>query len=320
MRILESLPARFALLLLAFPAHCVAQSPLLSPSSGTLRFIAIGRNGSPITDLKPEDLRLHVNGQDRKILSVSSTSSLPKTIGIFIGGSEPGPRANKAIAAIQGFLNSVWRDQDVGFVVSFSDKIYKDVPSTSDLTQIENELPKIFALNLNRLNYYSSHWTTTLPPAWYGAVSSAQLSPKEAGSAEKVYVVLSTFWSYDSAKSEINAVLRQQARIFSLLIVPPNTAAGMGCFYEPNSGGDSSPCYEGLWQDEYTAKHIAKKTGGDEFYLEREKDIIRAQTWLTNELLSTYIVTYEPPPRSAPARSVRVLCKLSGVRLLYARE
>lgn len=313
-RILEFLPAGFALLLLTFPVSCAAQSPPSSPSSGTLRLIAIGRKGEPVTDLKPEDLRLFVNKQDRKILSVSSTASLPKTIGIFIGGYGPGPLPNKAIAVIQGFLNSVWQDQDVGFVVSFSDKVYKDVPSTTDLTQIENALPKILALNLDRQSYYRSHWPAIFPPAWYEAVPSAPLSLKDAGSAEKVYVVLSGFWSYDWAKSGINPVLSQQARIFPLLF-DPNPQGGAECLYN-----EVGPCYLGFWEDERTAKHIARETGGDAFLLERKRDLIRAQTWLTSELRSTYLVIYEALPPSLPAGNVRILCKRSNVRLLYAKE
>jgi VWFA-related protein len=332
MRILKSLPAGFALLLVGVSGALRAQSPSSSPSSAgvsptpssapplnrTVRLIAIGRKGEPVTGLKPEDLRLFVNKQYRKILSVSSTASLPKTIGIFIGGYGPGPLPDKAIAAIQGLLNSVWQDQDMGFVVSFSDKIYKDVPSTSDLTQIENALPKILALNLERQSYLLSHWPA-MPHAWYEAVSSARLSPKEARSTEKVYVVLSGFYSYDSAKSGINAVLSQQARIFPLRVVPPNPQGGAECVYasDPNAGG---PCYLGLWKTEHTAKNIAKETGGDAFSLERKRDIIRAQTWLTNELRSTYIVTYETLPQSVSAGKIDILCKLSNVRLLYAKE
>jgi Ca-activated chloride channel homolog len=314
MRILEFLPAWFALILLVFPARCVAQSPPTSSSSGTLRLIAIGGNGEPVTNLKPEDLRLFINKQARKILSVSSTASLPKTIGIFIGGYRPGQLPNKVIAAIQGFLNSVWQDQDVGFVVSISDKIYKDVPSTSDLTQIENALSKILAVNHDRQSYYLSDWTATFPAPWYGAVSSAPLSPKDAGSAEKVYVVLSGFWSYDSAKSGINAVLSQQARIFPLLF-DPNPQGGAECVYNVDG-----PCYLGYWKAEHTAKNIAKETGGDEFTLERKRDLIRAQARLTNELRSTYMVTYEALPRSVSTGKIEILCRLSNVRLLYARE
>ena len=330
MRILKSLPAGFALLLVGVSGALRAQRPSSAPSSAgvspapssapplsrTVRLIAIGRNGEPVTDLKAKDLRLFVNKQDRKILSVSSTASLPKTIGIFIGGYGPGPLPNKVIAAIQGFLNSVWQDRDVGFVVSFSDKIYKDVPSTSDLTQIENALPKILAVNLDRQSYYLSHWTATFPPAWYEAVSSAPQSPKDAGSTEKVYVVLSGFWSYDSAKSKsgINAVLSQQARIFPLLF-DPNPQGGAECVYNVDD-----PCYLGYWKTEHTAKNIAKETGGDEFTLERKRDLIRAQAKLTNELRSTYMVTYEALPRSVSTGKIEILCKLSNVRLLYAKE
>lgn len=330
MRILKSIRAGFALLLVMLPTECLAQisptspssagvSPTRSPvppSSATVRFIAIDRNGQPVTDLKPEDLRLFVNKQERRILSVSSTGPSPKTIGIFIAGYRPDPLSNKAIAAIQGILNSVWQEQDVAFVVSFSDKIYQDVPPTSDVTRIDDFLSKILKLNLDRESYLLSHWTTKMPPAWDEAVSSAPQYPQEAGSAEKVYIILSGFYLYDSVKSRINAVLKQQVRFFPVL-VDSNPEGGGDC---PSDSDAQGPCYLGFWKEEHNAKSIAKKSGGDEFTALTRKDLARAQARLTNELRSTYVVTYEPLPIAVPAGKIKILCRVRNVRLLYPRE
>lgn len=331
MHILRCLPTAFLLLLLGRPARLVAQSlpsrpssasasPTASsapPLSGTVRLIAIRRNGQAVTDLKPEDLRLRLNGQDRKILSVASTASSPKTIGIFVDRFGPSPLSNMAIGAIKGFLESIWQEQDVGFLVSNSDKIYKDVPPTSDFKQIENALPQILALNVvERTGYWVSHGKPIRSPMWYDAVASVSLSPHEMGSDEKVYVVLSGFYSDDTARSGIKAVQSEGARIFALL---PVTGPGLGseCVYYSELDG---PCYLGQWKSERTAKSIARKTGGDVFTLERKRDFIQAQSRLTNELRSNYAVIYEPLPKSVSTGKIEILCKLSGVRLLYARE
>jgi len=335
MHILKSLPAGFALLLVSVSGGLRAQSPSSSPSnagvsptpssvpplSRAVRLIAIGRNGQPVTDLKPEDLRLLVNKQYRRILSVSSTTSLPKTIGIFVDRFQPNPLSTGAIGAIKGVLESIWQEHDAGFVVSNSDRIYKDVPPTGDIKEIENALPEILALNLvERTGYWVSHGEPIRSPMWYDAVSSVPLSPQGMGSGEKVYVVLSGFYSDDTARSGIKAVLSRGARIFALQVAT-EPEGGIECVYDQSSYDHTGPpCYLGFWNAEHTAKSIARKTGGDVFMVERERDLMRAQTRLTNELRSTYVVTYEPLPKSVRTAKIEILCKLSNVRLLYAKE
>ena len=332
-RILKCLLAGFLLLLLGCPARFVAQSPpsaSASPTagsaprlSGTVRLIAIRRNGQPVTDLKPEDVRLRLNGQDRKILSVASTASLPKTIGIYFdGGYSRGfdVLVGKEMGTVIRILESVWREHDVGYVVSFSDKIYEDVLPTDDLAQIEKAFPKILSRDFDRPPGWNSGWVYRWPHMrqygnmlWYDALSSVSLHVPQTGGGEKIYIIVSDLVGSKIDNSARKAILDQQARIFALLLVP-DPGGGSECVYSDD------PCYLGIWSAERSARRIGEKTGGDVFAVERKKDLERAQTRLTNDLRSNYIVTYEPLPKSVSTGKIEILCKLSSVRLLYARE
>ena len=154
--------------------------------------------------------------------------------------------------------------------------------------------------------------------SWYDALSSASLSVPQTGGGEKIYIIVSDLDGSKIDNSGKKAILDQQARIFALLLVP-SPGSGSECVYE-QSNDRAGPCYLGIWNAERTARSIGKKTGGDVFTVERKRDLRRAQTQLANELRSNYVVTYEPLPPSVSTGKFEILCKLSSVRLLYARE
>jgi hypothetical protein len=58
------------------------------PATGTIRLLAVDKAGHPISGLKPEELRIRVNKEQRRILSVSSVADTPTTVGIFFDVSD----------------------------------------------------------------------------------------------------------------------------------------------------------------------------------------------------------------------------------------
>lgn len=341
MRTQDSLTTALILLLLSFPALGLAQdsapppenqaaSPAISVTKprlkGTLRLIAIKKDGQEVTDLKAEDLRLLVNNQDRKILSVSSTASLPKTIGIFLDGTYFrgfDVLVGKEMGTIISILKSVWREHDVGYVVSFSDKIYKDIPPTDDLAQIEKAFPKILSRDFDRPLGWNSGWVYRWPHmrqygnmSWYDALSSASLSVPQTVGGEKIYIILSDLIWSKIDNSATKAILNQRARIFPLLVFPdPAFYFGDGYF------NDCVDCnYElAIWKGQKTAEKIAKRTGGELFTVSRREDLARAQRLLTSELQGAYLVDYEPSQGSA-TENIKIVCKRHHIRLLYPRD
>jgi hypothetical protein len=295
MRTRHSPTAAWILLLFGFPALGLAQdsapppgNPVVSPAASTsqprtdntLRLLVVKKNGQAVTDLRAGDLRLRVNNQTLKILSVSSTARLPKTIGIFIDGTFYrgfDPLVAKEIDAIKGVLESVWQEQDTGFVVSFSDKIHNDVPPTSQLRQIENAFPKILTRDFDRPQMFVSDTYAHVLPSWrlevysdfeylrnfrevlwYQALSSRLLPTKETGGGEKIYVILSDFLRTTGHRPALEAVLNQRARIFPFLGIPGSDVyIGEGGY---NNGANEA--YEaGLWKAQDEAENIAKKNG-----------------------------------------------------------
>src|SRR5260370_8469163 len=78
------------------PSIVVGQAPVASSPSTTspsdetaapglrvLNLMALDKNGRPVTDLKPEELRLVENKVEQKIISLSPAAREPLTIGLF---------------------------------------------------------------------------------------------------------------------------------------------------------------------------------------------------------------------------------------------
>lgn len=263
-------------------------------SAGVLRILAVSNGDSPVSDLKSDELRLRINNQDRKVISISSSAGAPKTIGIFVDAS--GSRQHdillgKEIQMIIRFLGGVWHDHDVAFVVTFNDEAFTEVNPTSDLPQIANALRK-------------------LPPfrgstALYDSLCSVRAAGAQTAGGEKLFVVLSDFSdnaSHRDEKSMIKTLREEGVRVLVLL------------------RRDDSEKQREVAYARKAARNAAGRTGGDVFPIESEKDLEPALQRLINEVSGSYFVNFDGLPAGSAIKDLQIQSVKPNTRILYPRD
>jgi VWFA-related protein len=279
--------------------HSTSYAGLSAVATSALTFLAIDSDGSPVTDLKAEELRLRVNKTDRKILSLSSAREAPKTIGLFfdISGSRRADRQiGKEIQAAENFLQSTWHQGDEGFVSAFGDKLYFVARPTKDLSQILASLGKI-----SDATYYG-------PTALFDALCGVQIKKTGAEVYEIAFVVLSDFGDNSSKQKEDAAVkflIKEGVRVFPV-------------FLGESFGSNESKMTRKRSMD--AAREMAEHTGGQVLTPESEPDLAGAFQQITNAFHATYSAQYESPQQGDSHKKIQLDTSRPHVKLLYARE
>jgi VWFA-related protein len=268
-----------------------------SPSS-VLRFLALDHNGNPVTDLRAEDLSLHVGKQPQKILSLSQASSEPRTIGIFFDNS--GSRRSdtlvpQEVQSISKFLESNWRPRDVGFVILFDDTPFPIAKATSDLSTILDALQKV--------PYVRRVGSTAL----YDALCSVTIAGPQTGRGEKLYIVVGDFEDNSSHRSEqkmLEIIRDEHIRIFPLLRLE-----------------EDSPRVRQARHARQIARQVAERTGGDLLAVSKTADLDNAFRRLTSELQASYRLTYAPSSTSeSKSNDLQLETTRGGVDLMFPKD
>jgi VWFA-related protein len=267
-----------------------------SPPS-VLRFLALDRNGNPVTDLRAEDLSLRVGKQPQKILSLSPASSEPRTIGIFFDNS--GSRRSDSLVpqevqSISRFLESNWRPRDVGFVILFDDTPFAIAKATSDLSAILAALQKV--------PYVRRVGSTAL----YDALCSVTIAGPQTDRGEKLYIVVGDFEDNSSHRSDqkMLEVLREEhIRIFPLLRLDEDLRAR-----------DARHATQ-------IARKVAERTGGDLLGVSKAADLDNAFRRLTSELQASYRLTYAPSSTpESKSNGLQLETSRGGVDLMFPKD
>jgi VWFA-related protein len=275
------------------PPQAATESVL---QNGSVRLLAVSDQGAPVTDLKQEDLRVRVNKEERKIVSLSSTASAPKTIGLFFdisGSRRRDPLVPNELAATANFLKSVWHEHDAGFVISFSDQAWTEASPTSDLSLVMAGLHKIPAV--------MGRGSTGLRDA----LCSVQSVGLQSGRGERAFLVVSDFGDNSSRHTEEETIERMQSegvRVFPLLLQT-----------DPEMPQE-------MRRSRKSAEKTAERTGGDVLVVEKEKDLSPAFVRLANELRGAYELTYELAPSTGKEKRVQIETTRKNVRLYFARD
>jgi VWFA-related protein len=257
----------------------------------------VDRSGNPVTDLQTQDLSVTASGQPLKIVSLSSAASAPLGIGVFfdISGSR---RLDKLIPlevqATSKFLESIWRRENVGFVIAFGEVPVTLANPTGDLQQIESALQKIPD---------ATYWGST---AVYDALCSVHISPRQMARGENVFIVVSDLEDNSSRISEdkmIQMLRVEKIRVFPLLRMEENERRAniVRHFGE-------------------IAQKVAKKTGGDVLAVSSEKDLETGFHRLHNELQGSYVLTYEPTHQVGNAEKKQVRTSRPNVKILFPQN
>ncbi|MGI0086208.1 MAG: VWA domain-containing protein, partial [Nitrososphaerales archaeon] len=276
-----------------------AQAPVAPDTSSTktLRFLAIDHDGNPITGLRVEDLSLRISGQSRKIVSLSPAATQSLDIGIFfdISGSRRSDQLiPQEVQATSRFLESIWSPGDFGFAVAFGEIPVTLTKPTQYLQEIEEGLQKIPGAT-----YRGS-------TAIYDALASVHVTGKPSGRGEKLFIVVGDFEDNSSHKSEDKTIetLRDEGiRIFPLLRMENDVYSSR---YRHHANE--------------IAKKFARSTGGDILVVSNQKDLDNAFRRITNELRSSYRLTYEPLPNEGELKKIQIKSSRPNLELFFPHD
>ena len=279
--------------------HSSSSAERAAAATFALTFLAIESDGSPVTDLKAEELRLRVNRTDRKILSLSSAREAPKTIGLFfdISGSRRADRQiGKEIQAAENFLQSTWHQGDEGFVSAFGGKLYFVARPTKDLNQILASLQKI-----SDATYYG-------PTALFDALCGVRIKKTGEEVHEILFVVLSDFGDNSSKQKEdaaVKVLIKEGVRVFPV-------------FLGESFGSNESKMTRKRSMD--AARGMAEHTGGQVLTPESERDLAGAFQQIANAFQATYSAQYESPQQGDSHTKIQLDTSRPHIKLLYAHE
>lgn len=263
----------------------------------TLRFLAVDHDGNPITDLRAEELSVRVRKQPRKIVSLLSASADSRTIGVFfdISGSRRTDRLIPIeVQATAKFLASIWRQDDVGFVIAFGEIPVTLAIPTNDLQQIESALQKIPVAT-----YRGS-------TALYDSLCAVGVTGSQTGRGEKLFIVVGDFEDNSSRKSEqkmMETIRREGVRIFPLLRLEVNDRR-----------------VSDVRRLTKIAKDVAGESGGDVLTVSTERDLDNVFRRLRNELQGAYRLTYEPSPQDRKPKDQQVQTTRRNAVLLFQKD
>lgn len=282
----------------------VSQAPATAAATDaayeTVYLSALDKSGRPITDLKPEEVRIFDDKVEEKIISVSPASNEPLTIGLFfdVSGSRRADRSiNEEVQLAKEFVHSIWRDGDTGFVLAFSTAAFAAAQPTHKLENIDDGLSKI-----PDVTYYGS---TSLYDAL--CVFNADQLNKICG--RKVYVALGDFEDNSSRNRHEDVI--QLAQAAKIAIFPVILSEGFG--------GVSSRVEK---KGRQTAQEVADKTGGGILVPKSAKELKQTFEGLAALLRSTYNVSYSPSsiPGNRGKKNFRVELTRPHGKILFARN
>ena len=293
----------------------MAQSPACSKppvapsvdSTGTpellkLDLIALSADGRPVTDLKPEDLRLFEGKDERKIQALSAAIREPLTIGMFFdvsGSRRADLHFQEETRLASEFLRSVWHEGDMGFVVTFNDE--SDV-----LVRPTNKLEEII-LGLRELRGVERRGSTAL----YDALCTLKPEKLAAIPSRKIYVAFSDFEDNASRNrfEHVSEVLREGRVTIFPMILPEQFVSSLK---------------KGEKVGRQLAKRIADETGGEVLILEAPEQLATIFRRLAADLQAHYRISYEPSSDASQKKSkrgkIRIETTREHVTLLYPKR
>jgi VWFA-related protein len=273
-----------------------------TPAPITVNFIALDKDGKPVTDLKPGDLHIYENKVEQKIESLSPAANDPLTIGFFFDISAS-RRADKHIEEetqlVSALLRAIWRDGDTAFLIAFNDRTHVDVQPTEKLEEMDKGLKLIPGENRSST-------------ALYDALCSFRPGNLSAFPGRKVYVVFSDFED-NSSRNRFEDVL-EVARQGKLSIFP--------VVLDGEFAGSSSK--QSVKRSRKAAQTIAEETGGEVLIPESGKQLPAVFQRLTTDLQADYRLTYTPSSASsrgsAKTGKIRMETTRPHVKLIYPKS
>jgi Ca-activated chloride channel homolog len=315
--------ARLALLLpLALPpAVTRAQSAgPRQPDAGarvSLVFTAFGKDGQPVADLKPEDVRVNADAAPRRVLELKPRTGAPLYIAIAIDASASQERIlpnTKAVAEL--FVGGVMKPgADKVAVASFTGDLKLEQELTGDVEKVREAIARVEFVPPS--GYISGGVIVsgrgTLPPnntgstAIWDAVShiAGEVLPPSLGEGRRALLLITDGEDTSSRVKPDKAIadaLQSGLAVYAI---------GIGDNY-----------FDGV--DKPPLQKIAERTGGRAFFPRKVGELADIFRRIQEELLSQYVVTFDAPGDARPGQLHKVKVELTnpalraqGVRLDY---
>jgi Ca-activated chloride channel family protein len=273
-----------------------------TPAPITVNFIALDKDGKPVTDLKPGDLHLFENKIEQKIESLSPAAAEPLTIGFFFdvsGSRRADSHVTEETRLVSALLRRIWHDGDTTFLVSFNDKAYVEVQPTQKLEEMDKGLKLIPG---------ESRSSTSL----YDALCSFRPEKLSDFPGRKVFIVLSDF-DDNSSRNRLEDVIEvaRQANLSIFTVVLDRS------FGKPSAKQSEKRARK-------AAQTIAEETGGEVLIPESGTQLPCVFQQLTVDLQAGYRLVYIPssttPSGNARAGKTRIETTRPHVKLIYPKS
>lgn len=254
-------------------------------------FTAMGKDGNFVTTLKPEDVRLTVDGRPREILELRRQTELPLFLAIVLDASASQERVlpNTKVAA-EVFVRGMMSGQDRAALVTFAGETTLEQAMTGDVAKIREAIGRVKFVP---------------PPGYMGGVYIG--GPPYGGTPSAV-----TSGVWDAAWLVSDEVLSRSLgtgrRAMLLVTDGVDTSSRLklddavgsalqseSVVYVMGIGDDKN--YEGV--NKSPLRKLAERTGGRAFFPKKVNDITGIFRQISQELLSQYVITFADP---APAR------------------
>jgi VWFA-related protein len=264
--------------------------------------IALDKNGRPVTDLKPEELRLFEDKVEQTIKSLSPAANEPLTIGLFfdVSGSR---RADTHVAdetrLTSELVHSIWHQGNTAFLLVFNWRAIVITEPTRMPEEVDRGLEQVLGGN----------WGST---ALYDALCYMKPEKLTDIPGRKIYVVFSDF-NDNASRNKADRVL-EVAHEAGVAIFP--------IVLSEDFAGDQSKKQEKRSREQ--AQKFALETGGEVLEPRSQKELAIIFQRLTADLQSAYRIGYVPSSPSSRDKSKRGRLKLqttrAGVELLYPKR
>jgi VWFA-related protein len=277
-----------------------APSPAASSvtESVAIYITAATNKGVPLTDLKPDDLRITEDKVEAKIEKIRCGKPDPILLGVLVdvSGSQRDAHLASRYDALQAFLNQVLREQDGAFVVAYDDKPYK-------LSQLSADRASLLAA-FDELKKHQPHGPTAL----YDAIKAAANANFFDRSGRRILVVVGD-WEDNSSHIRLDQVGEFPERTSTTVYAVVDSTA---------SAALSTKSYKHAL---LAAKEVTEETGGLYYDVHGEKEFVTALQAIQVAISGSCRVDYSIPKVASPKKGIKlhVEANSKGTSIHYAK-
>lgn len=253
-------------------------------------FTAMGKDGNFITTLKPEDVRLTVDGRPREILEMRRQTELPLFIAIVMDTSASQERLlpNTKLAAVAFVRGMMKPGVDKAAVVTFSRETTLEQSMTDDVSKVRESIDRVKYVAPS--GYIGGGLVVGTPDP-----SAASMVTGSTGLWDAVYLVSDDVLSRSLGTGRRAMLLVTDGVDTSSRLKFDDAVSSAlqseAAVYVLGVGDDKN--FDGV--DKGPLRRLAERTGGRAFFPKKIDELTAIFTQISQELLSQYVVTFASP-------------------------